>query len=362
LFISLPLAALQQGDKGYPVVNDTVKPLLKSPPAESTYYPAFEELKAMLENKTALSFKRAVFLTENAFYDNLLEYESYQRYINALKSFAYQIYKSRKLLSYKAADSINVAMNGAVFSLMKDTVQYLLNESLKSHYPYEYDFNDMFGKKHWDNMFVIKLISTQKGNCHSLPYLYKILADELNATCWLSLAPNHVYVRNYSKQIGWYNTELTSKQFPREGWVMASGYVTLAAVQNGVFMDTLGTKECVAMSLIDLANGYNRKSTSKQKSSFILKCCNLSLSYYPNNITAMLLKAETLKDQYLALQNTEEGKTLFNEMQTLYMRIYHLGYREMPESMYIDWLNSLNTEKEKFIDKKISNTFNRSTK
>ena len=337
---------------------DTVK--IFTPSAESIYTPAFDELKNMLENKVPLNFKRAVYLTENAYYDNEINYELYESYISVLKSFAYSIYKSRRLLNYKGSDSINCALNGAIFSLMKDTISYETdNGELKKHIPYDYNFNDIFAKKHWDNMFVTKLITTQKGNCHSLPYLYKILADELHAKCWLSLAPNHMYIRNHSKDIGWYNTELTSKQFPTEGWVMASGYITLPSIQNGIFMDTLGTRECVAMCLIDLANGYNRKSVSKTKNEFILKCCELSLKYYPNNVNALLLKAETLKDNYVALQETEAGKAaLFEEMQSLYINIYKLGYREMPENMYKDWLASLTREKEKFVDKKISNKFN----
>jgi hypothetical protein len=38
-------------------------------------------------------------------------------------------------------------------------------------------------------------------------------------------------------------------------------------------------------------------------------------------------------------------------MNSLYMQLYQLGYRQMPEQMYVEWLTSLKTEKEKYTNK-----------
>jgi len=40
--------------------------------------------------------------------------------------------------------------------------------------------------------------------------------------------------------------------------------------------------------------------------------------------------------------------------------IHELGYRQMPEDMYLNWLVSLKEEKDKYANKKI-NTFNKTT-
>lgn len=73
-----------------------------------------------------------------------------------------------------------------------------------------------------------KLLDTQKGNCNSMPYLYKILAEELGVDANLALAPNHVYIKHNIKSLGWYNTELTSGIFPQEtlpiGWTNSYRY------------------------------------------------------------------------------------------------------------------------------------------
>ena len=51
---------------------------------------------------------------------------------------------------------------------------------------------------------------------------------------------------------------------------------------------------------------------------------------------------------------------IFKEIEKELAIIHKLGYRQMPEEMYIDWLVSLKEEKQKYANKKI-NTFNTKT-
>ncbi|MET3012941.1 transglutaminase family protein, partial [Flavobacterium psychrophilum] len=122
-----------------------------------------------------------------------------------------------------------------------------------------YDFQDVFGHKTRENLFVSKLLETRKGNCHSLPYLYKILCEELGVDANLALAPNHVYIKHRNIKEGWYNTELTSGIFPIDAWIMASGFVHIDAISNGVYMKALNNRESIAVVMIDLADNYNVK-------------------------------------------------------------------------------------------------------
>ena len=55
--------------------------------AKVSYKNAFDELHQMLKGDLPISFKRAVFLTENAYYNNQLKYEDFTRPISALVSF-----------------------------------------------------------------------------------------------------------------------------------------------------------------------------------------------------------------------------------------------------------------------------------
>ncbi|MDR2948258.1 MAG: hypothetical protein LBV71_03525, partial [Prevotella sp.] len=227
-----------------------------------------------------------------------------------------------------------------------------------------YDFEDPLGRKNWSKMFVSKLLETGKGNCHSLPYLYKILADELNIPCNLAFAPNHIYIKLFSEKTGWYNTELTNGSFPIDAWVMASGYVTIDAIRNSLYMDTLSNKQAVANCLLDLALGYQHKY-GKDNPDFVVMCCNTVLQYHPSNANAMLTKAEAqkhyihslMKERKLkkpdALFSDPAIKEMYAEMEATYIGLHKSGYRQMPEEMYMQWLNMLNEEPGKYMNQRL---------
>jgi hypothetical protein len=79
------------------------------------------------------------------------------------------------------------------------------------------------------------------------------------------------------------------------------------------------------------------------------------LEYYPNYINALLVKAETgfqLLNQANGLSQTafENRKA---ELEQQYMKIHDLGYRKMPEQMYLEWLVSLKLESDKYQNPKL---------
>lgn len=333
---------------------------------EIYYNDAFNEFKRMLEGKQEISFKRAVFITENAYFYNELDYTNFCNYISSFATIAKEWTKTNKLKDYNFTDSTNVLLNAAIFYTITDTI-FSTNRSIVSS-PYIYDFNDCFAKEEWTNMFVTKLILTHKGNCHSLPFLYKIIAEELDAKVWLSYTPNHIYLRNRCKKTGWYSTELTNAMFPSEAWIMTSGYVSINSIVSGIYMDTLGLKQSVAVCVNDLAKGYQRKFKNSDLQ-FVVNCCELGLKYYPNYAELLLLKAETLKKIYendiakyglnapQSAVYSQKIKNILYEMEQSYAMLAKLDYRELPEEMYLEWMKSLKDNKEKYENKEIINTF-----
>jgi len=182
-------------------------------------------------------------------------------------------------------------------------------------------------------------METNKGNCHSLPYLYKMIMDELGQESYLALAPNHIYIKVNNKKVGWYNIELTCADYPTDAWLMASGYIHLDAIRNSLYMDALNEQQSVALTLIDLAQGYQAKY-GLQDGKFILQCCDTALKYFPNYINALLLKTETLTELYKQSPEPE----LMQQMSELVTKVHELGYRKMPNEMYLNWLGSLKTD------------------
>ena len=321
------------------------------------YNNSLKILTDKLENPSNGSFKNAVYIVENTFQNDTLSEYRFNHTISLLANLAKRWLKFNPLVQYKQPDSINFGYNMALYKLLKDTVK-LQTSATETYYtkPYTYDFDDFFGYTDWSKMFVTKLLDTHKGNCHSLPYLYKILADELGATCWLSFAPNHIYIKNRCQKAGWYNTELTSGEFPIDAWIATSGYVPVDAIRNGIYMDTLSNQQAIALCVLDLAKGYEFK-TKNYSDGFILKCCDLVLQYHPLNVQAILLKAETLKRLYQ--QNPKENKSYYAEMERLYTQLFTLGYREMPEKMYMQWLHSVTQQRNKYGNKKLKAALNK---
>lgn len=332
-----------------------------------TYIKSYDFISNMLLNEEPLNFKNAVLTSENAYYDGMLDINACNQEIETLVKLT-RVISNYDLINYNEKDKDIITKHAKLFRVMTDSITISLDSNhVFNHTPYTYDFQDMWGQKDWTKMFVSKLVDTGKGNCHSLPYLYKILSEELNIPAYLSLAPNHIYIKIYSEKTGWYNTELTSGTFPIDAWIIASGYVTIEAIQTGLYMDTLSTKQSVANCLVDLAQGYQHKF-GKENPDFVVKCCNTTLKYHSTNVNAMLTKAEAQKyyiQAQMKLKNVKNPQQLFTDnsikemyedMEQTYVKLHQLGYRRMPEEMYMQWMGMLKSEPAKYNNTKVSNT------
>lgn len=336
------------------------------------YNDAYQTIDNMLNDKQKYSFKDAVFSVENAYFQGKLDTVQLNNQVRFLTRFAKAIIANREL-TYRQSDKDKVSRYAAVYSIMCQSLPVAVKDTVVQYRPFHYDFKDVFGHNDITNLFVSKLLMTKEGNCNSMPYLYKILAEELGVDANLALAPNHVYIKHQIKSDGWYNTELTSGIFPQDSWLMASGYIHLDAIKNGVFMKALNNKESLALCLFDLAQAYNRNFPGND-GEFVLKAVNRAIEIYPNFAKALILRAETHKAQFAKLmdqqnlssthpenikkaQQDPKAKELMELMTKEYTHIYELGYRQMPEEMYLDWLVSLKTEREKYENKKLLNNF-----
>lgn len=306
------------------------------------------KLHAIIE--TNGSFKEAVFLSEQGFENKISLMDYYYRgikeYSGVIKKHSYTI----KAKGYKQSDSTNYTLNSALFNVFCKYMPVIDDTSqLATSSPFFYNYDDPHGDKDFSSTFVTKLLDTHYGNCRSLSYLYKILAEEVGVKCWLSLAPNHIYIRNYSKQLGWYNTELTSRKFPTDAWIAASGYVNPDAIRSGLYMDTLSNQQAIGLCILDLLQGYIRQ-TSNYTDGLVIKGCDLVLQYHSVNPMALLLKGETLKRVYLKQKENSDpiAPETFNQMEEVYVQLIKLGYREMSKTAYQKWLKNFPEQKENF--------------
>lgn len=327
------------------------------------YYDAYQTIDNMLTDRQKYNFKEGVYSVENAYYQGKFDTVQLNNKIKFIKGFCNILLKNRKL-SYSEKDEAKVNKYAAIYTVMCQATPVIMGMDTIRYKPFTYDFEDVFGNKELSNLFVSKLLDTQKGNCNSMPYLYKILAEELGVDANLALAPNHVYIKHNIKSLGWYNTELTSGIFPQDSWLMASGFIHLEAVQNGVYLKALNNKESLALLLVDLGNAYSRNFPDND-GSFPIKCAERAIQIHPYLANALLLQAETHTKQFQNLMKKHstkdiqatladpKAKELFDLMNKEYAHIHKIGYRSMPEDMYLDWLISLKTERGKYEDTRL---------
>jgi len=323
---------------------------------QQLYEDSYTLLTEMIKDNNRYNFKRAVLSVENAYFKGQLDTVSINKEIRMLANLCHSLTENR-FLAYVENDKKDVNKWAAAYQVMCDSIPIAYEDKVYKYIPFKYDFTDIFGNQDISAMFVSKLLYTRKGNCHSLPYLYKILCEEQGTTAHLALAPNHVYIKHQSKANGWYNTELTSGIFPNDAWLMASGFIHVDAIKNGVYMKALNDKESIALVLVDLANAY-QQSFPDNDGAFILKCAESAIAAYPNFATALILKAEMHKKEVEKQTDFDTGMQLFDKLQAEYAHIHEIGYRNMPEDMYLNWLVSLKTERGKYENKKL-NTFNK---
>jgi len=229
---------------------------------------AMAGLENMLSGKQPLNFKKAVFLIENPYYDGKLDWNDYNNEILRIK----QILK--EMIAKKNLQYLKTAGNWATFTYMSDSIPE------NNFRPYKYDYDTFLKDDGEEAGMVTRLLKQKIGNCHSLPYLYKILANEMNVEACLALVPMHVYIKHRDEKGDWWNLEMTSGTFSRSSFLMESFNVSEQAIKSGLFMKALSEKESIALCISDLLNTYESK-TGIYSNDFVRRCYTVGLKYFP---------------------------------------------------------------------------------
>lgn len=308
---------------------------------------ALEQISHMLSGKTPLNYERAVYLTENAYLQNSLSEQQFTQALNYHTGnirLLMEAHRTKTIDSFtnnwqglaatQAADYESTLANYAIYTYLTDTTYFLQQGTLYAHLPYTYSHVDPLGTLKWQHTQVSNLLLNPQaqGNCYALASLFKIFSERLQSKADLCIAPGHIYIRHTDDKGTYYNIEPAGGAFPGNGTLAALTYSTPQAVSSGIALRPLNLPQSVALCLVYLAKGYQQLAQTRT-AGFALQCAERALQYDPLNLNAMLLKAEVLEQTLLAtgkpvgeLRKDSE----FQQYEKLLVRLFNLGYREMP--------------------------------
>ncbi|MDD6832184.1 MAG: hypothetical protein PUE80_03370 [bacterium] len=254
--------------------------------AKEYYLQSYSEITNMLEGQTPLSIKRAVYLAEWAFLEGKVDYE--KDFIEPIKTAANYL---RRLITVNHWDKFKTAKQIALCNY------FFYPCSGNAYKPFEYEFTLDSMEDDWHYQLVSRAIKTHKGQCHSLPWAFKLYAEELGASVFLTHAPRHCYIMYKDEDSlfpeQWINVEVTTHQYQPSFWIKDYFAIKDSAIVVGTYMTPITDIQTVACQLADLAFSYYVKFNIYDE--FTLKCVERSLKYYPKNPNAIIIMKNSLE-------------------------------------------------------------------
>lgn len=233
---------------------------------------AYRLVEDMLNDQRPLNFAEAVFAVENCMYDGLLEQSSFLDELERIATGIENMVDS----GYITAPSRDMALNYAIYVFFTQPCP------LNHNQPFTYDSLSFVNDVGLTGGMLSNLLKTGRGTCHSLPYLYKIIADKVGAKAYIAVAPLHMYIRHQDASGTWWNFETTTGTYSHSSFIMENFHVSEAAIRSGLYMTNLTDKETIVQCLYDLLCIYERKS-GFYSNKFVRKCYTLGLKYhYPD--------------------------------------------------------------------------------
>ncbi|MDI9365087.1 MAG: hypothetical protein QM541_09065 [Flavobacterium sp.] len=303
-------------------------------------------------NPNSFSITQAVYLCEAVYYDKTYPYSEFVKAIQQRADIVKQLLKQQGM-SIRNGFALNYAIQQLFAE--NNTLKLTNGKSLVIK-KIDYDFEDFDAEKDYTKMFVTKLLQTNTGQCHSMPLLYLCIAEQLGAKAWLSLAPEHSFIMFKDAKGNLSNFETTNGHLVSTTWLLQSSAISSVALKNNTYLDTLSSQKLYAQCLADFLMAYEAKNGYDD---FMQQMSNHILSIDSNNIAALMSNAnfEAIKfrnfTQQYKIQSQEQinnNPTLLKAQQQMQMaqkKVNNLGYQDMPKEQYLQWLQSIETEKAK---------------
>lgn len=320
-----------------------------------SYAEALQLLGNMLSGKLPLSISDAYYSVEYAYGNVYLNKSAFKSTIAESARFIRQWMQQNKL-SLQNPEDVHLAIQRFMSTPLsigntsgkEDNKQFRLG----THTPFFYDFNDYDGEKDYRNYFLTKCLATGSGQCSSLPAVYLCLAEALGVTAYLSLAPQHAFIKYVDNQGHIVNYEPTSNWKMSDRWYQDNMFITPEAKRNGIYLDTLNKREIIADCLLSLSFGYMQKFGAAD-ARFVSQCLELAEPAFSRpRVQALFIRSCLLArmlstvmyasgiSQKEDLPKSKEALAFYNNLEANEALIKKLGYRDQPKELYNELLKT----------------------
>ena len=180
-----------------------------------------------------------------------------------------------------------------------ETLRKFIYESgpWNNHRPFAYDMDDPLGEA-IKNKVMTGYFEDRLGNCVTMPFLFIILGQRIDLDVWPALAPLHILVKFRDDSGKVYNLEATSGGGPaRDSHYGQLGPITSQALNNGVYLKTLGEQETLAVIGVVVMESLLKLGLYEDA----IAVGDLLLEYHPNYAYVMVKKGSA----YYNLVRTE---------------------------------------------------------
>ena len=314
-------------------------------PGTGYFYEAYRQIDGMLRDSLPLDLGKAVFLVENALLGNTLDYASYEKAIDERADLC-----RWKMQEEKLSSQDNLAKNNILFRLLTETmtIKQPGTEKRITHYPVQYNLDDYRSRQDFTSHFVTTLLSTNEGQCYSMPLLYLVIAEKLGAEAFLSHSPLHSFIKIKDDSGRWYNLELTCRYILTDSHYVNNSRIGSDALRSGLYLSPLDKKEVIAGLMTQLGHYYYIKYDHDP---FVLQCMHRSQEYIKTPVDAWRVESDYESKllrtvmRLLRIKDADEMKKYYPGVYRHYLRLAELernirecGYQELPPEVYRAWL------------------------
>lgn len=306
------------------------------------YERAYELIYRRLYHQREVPFKDIVFAIENAYMGDSLNYEEYNKAIGYMVS----------ALRHQADTYAGIEPNRNMAILRAISSCYMEPNEANHGHPFGYDMLPTLRKGYPHYGLVSSLLKTGRGTCRSLPFLFKILADELGAEAYLTLAPNHNFIRHKDANDKWWNFETTIGRYLPDMAIVELTEMRPIGISSGLYMTPLRGNQLMILCLSDLMYAYIHRA-GRYSDSFIRRCYGVGLLFFPNH---PLLMVHTYNDRrYVLCERAREAGLKDSvqlrihpdfceenrQVENMKKRIEQMGYQEWSDDRLSRYLQQM---------------------